>query len=209
MSGYRFAVLGVTAEPYAMTPHLTARLRIEEGAGRVVHAIVLRCQVRVEPQRRRYGAAEQDALRGLFGEHTRWAETLKPFTWMHATAVVPGFTGATEVDLPLPCTYDLDVIGTRYLHALDAGDVPLDFLFSGTVFLRGGNGFAVEQVPWSCEARHALPVAVWRTMMDRYFPGSGWLRVSDDVLAELAAYRAAHDLTGWDETLRKLLGEAP
>jgi hypothetical protein len=213
VSGYRFAVLGVDAEPYAMVPQLTARLRVEETRGRQVHTIVLRCQVRVEPQRRRYEPAEQDALRGLFGERSRWADTLKPFTWMHATTVVPGFTGSTEADLPLPCTYDLDVIGTRYLHALDAGNVPLDFLFSGTVFLRGtgdgGGGFAVEQVPWSCEARHPMPVTVWREMMNLYFPGSGWLRVSADVLAELAAYRAANDLTGWDETLRKLLGEAP
>jgi hypothetical protein len=208
MSGYRFAVLGVAAEPYAMTPRLIARLRVEETGGRGVQAIVLRCQVRVEPQRRRYETAEQDALRWLFGERSRWADTLKPFTWMQATTVVPGFTGATETDLPLPCTYDLDVIGTRYLHALDAGDVPLDFLFSGTVFLHGPGGFTVEQVPWSCEARYALPVAVWHRMIELHFPGSGWVRVSTDVLADLAAYRAGHDLTSWDETLRELLGEA-
>ncbi|GLW35817.1 DUF6084 family protein [Actinoplanes regularis] len=209
MSDYRFSVLGLAAEPFSMTPQLTARLRVEETGGRRVHAIVLRCQVRVQPQRRRYEAAEQDALRGLFGERSRWADTLKPFTWLQAVTVVPGFTGSTEADLPLPCTYDLDVIGTRYLHALDAGAVPLDFLFSGTIFLPGPDGFAVEQVPWSCEARHLMPVAVWREMIELYFPGSGWLRVSDDVLAGLAAHRARHDLTGWDETLRELLGKAP
>ena len=76
MSAYTFSVLDVTAEPYAASPQLTCRLRIEETTGRRVHAIALRCQVRIEPQRRRYDPAEQDALRWLFGEPERWGETL-------------------------------------------------------------------------------------------------------------------------------------
>ena len=208
MSDYRFTVLDVAAEPWAVAPQLTARLRITENAGRHIHAIALRCQVRIEPQRRRYQDGEADGLRGLFGERARWGDTLKPFLWMQANTTVPGFTGELQTDLALPCTYDLDVIGTRYLHALDAGEVPLDFLFSGTVFTRGGNGFAVEQVPWSCEARYAMPVSVWRDMIDSYFPNSGWLRVSSDVLKELAAFRARHDLIGWDETMQRLLAAA-
>jgi Family of unknown function (DUF6084) len=55
-------------------------------------------------------------------------DTLKPFLWMRCNTTVQGFTGRTEADFALPCTYDLDVIGTRYLHALDAGDVPLTLL---------------------------------------------------------------------------------
>jgi hypothetical protein len=208
MTAYRFSVLEVEAEPYAVAPQLTARLRIDETTGRRIHAVALRCQVRIEPQRRRYDGTEQDGLRGLFGERERWADTLKPFMWMQANTTVQGFTGRTEADLALPCTYDLEVIGTRYLHALNAGDVPLNFLFSGTVFTRGGTGFEVEQVPWACEARYPLPVAVWRRMIESYFPNSGWLRVGSDVLADLAAFRARHDLISWDETLRTLLNAA-
>jgi len=205
MSAYTFSVLDVTAEPYAASPQLTCRLRIEEATGRRVHAIALRCQVRIEPQRRRYEPAEQDALRGLFGTPERWGDTLKAFQWMQANATVQGFTGETETDLALPCTYDLEVIGARYLHALDAGDVPLNLLFSGTIFTKGATGFEVEQVPWACEARWRLPVRVWRDMIDAFFPNSGYLRVSGDVLKELAAFRARHDLISWDETLRHLL----
>jgi len=205
MSAYIFSVLDVTAEPYAASPQLTCRLRIEESTGRRVHAIALRCQVRIEPQRRRYEPAEQDALRGLFGTPERWGDTLKAFQWMQANATVQGFTGETETDLALPCTYDLEVIGARYLHALDAGDVPLNLLFSGTIFTKGATGFEVEQVPWACEARWRLPVRVWRDMIDAFFPNSGYLRVSGDVLKELAAFRARHDLISWDETLRHLL----
>jgi len=205
MSAYTFTVLDVTAEPYAASPQLTCRLRIEEATGRRVHAIALRCQVRIEPQRRRYEPAEQDALRGLFGEPGRWGDTLKAFQWMQANATVQGFTGETETELALPCTYDLEVIGSRYLHALDAGDVPIILLFSGTVFTKGASGFEVEQVPWACEARWALPVRVWRDMIDAFFPSSGYVRVSADVLKELAAFRARHDLISWDETMRHLL----
>jgi hypothetical protein len=205
MSSYTFTVLNVLAEPYAAAPQLTCRLRIEEPTGRRVHAIALRCQVRIEPQRRRYDAGEQDALRGLFGERERWSETLKPFQWMQANATVQGFAGQIETDLALPCTYDLEVIGTRYLHALDAGDVPLNLLFSGTIFTKGTTGFEVEQVPWTCEARWALPVAVWRDMIDAFFPNSGFVRVSADILKELTAYRARNDLISWDETMQRLL----
>jgi len=118
---------------------------------------------------------------------------------------VQGFTGEIETELALPCTYDLEVIGARYLHALDAGDVPLNLLFSGTIFTKGATGFEVEQVPWACEARWALPVRVWRDMIDAFFPSSGYVRVSADVLKELAAFRARHDLISWDETMRHLL----
>ena len=208
MTAYRFKALDVFAEPYAVAPQLTCRLRIEETTGRRIHAIALRCQVRIEPQRRRYDSDEEELLRGLFGERARWGDTLKSFQWMQADATVQGFTGSTETDLALPCTYDLEVIGTRYLHALDAGDVPLNLLFSGTVFVRGGAGFEVEQVPWACEARYALPVSVWRDMVAAFFPNSGYLRVSAEVLREVAAFRAQHDLISWDETLQHLLDAA-
>jgi hypothetical protein len=205
VSEYQFSVLDVVAEPYAVAPQLTARLRIAETSGQRIHAIALRCQVRIEPQRRRYDEAEGDGLRGLFGERERWADTLKPFLWMQCNTTVQGFTGETEADLALPCTYDLEVIGTRYLHALNAGDVPLTLLFSGTIFTRGETGFAVEQVPWTCEAKHSLPVAVWRQMIESYFPNTGWIRLNTDTLAALADYRSRHGMTSWDETMQKLL----
>ena len=139
MSNYEFSVVDIFAEPYAAAPQLTARLRIQESTGQTIHAIALRCQVRIEPQRRRYEEADESGLRALFGERDRWAETLKPFLWMQSSAMVQGFTEITEVDLPLPCTYDFEVTGSRYLHAVTEGTVPLALLFSGTVFTKGAN----------------------------------------------------------------------
>jgi Family of unknown function (DUF6084) len=204
-SDWTFSLVDVFAEPYAVAPQLTARLRIKEATGQVIHAIALRCQVRIEPQRRRYDEAEQRGLRGLFGERDRWVDTVKPFLWMQCNTTVQGFTNTTEVDLVLPCTYDFDVVGSRYLHALDAGPVPLTLLFSGTAFTRGSNGFGVQQVPWDCEARYDLPVSVWRQMIESYFPNTGWIRLDHDVVTALADYRARNGLMTWDETVQTLL----
>jgi hypothetical protein len=208
VSDYEFAVLDIFAEPYAVAPQLTARLRIAEATGQTIHAMALRCQVRIEPQRRRYDEAEQNGLRGLFGERHRWVDTLKPFLWMQCNTTVQGFTDVTEADLVLPCTYDFDVVGSRYLHALDSGTVPLTLLFSGTVFTRGSNGFGVQQVPWDCEAHYDLPVSAWREMITSYFPNTGWIRLDQDMLTALADYRAQHGLMTWEETVQSLLSAA-
>ncbi|HWM72953.1 MAG TPA: DUF6084 family protein, partial [Nocardioides sp.] len=104
MGAYTFSVVDIFAEPYAADPQLTARLRINETSGETIHAIALRCQVRIEPQRRRYEEADETGLRALFGERDRWTQTLKPFLWMQSSVMVQGFSGSAEVDLPLPCT---------------------------------------------------------------------------------------------------------
>ncbi|MDT4915964.1 MAG: hypothetical protein QOH89_664, partial [Pseudonocardiales bacterium] len=106
MSDYTFSVLDVFAEQYAVAPQLTARVRVAEATGQTVHAIALRCQVRIQPQRRPYDLDEQHGLLGIFGERERWVDTLRPFLWMQCNTTVQGFTGAAEFDLALPCTYD-------------------------------------------------------------------------------------------------------
>ena len=198
-------VLDVRPQEHAAAPHLLFRLRITESSGQVVHALALRCQLRIEPQRRPYDQAEQAGLTDLFGSPDRYASTLKPFLWTHATAVLQGFQGVTEVDLPVACSYDFEVSATKYLHALAGGDVPLVLLFSGTAFTRGTTGFAVEQLSWSLEAPCRLPVSSWRQLMDLWFPGQGWIRLDRESLGALARYRSAHALTSWEQTLAALL----
>jgi hypothetical protein len=202
-----FGVVDIVPEPYAAAPNLLARLRVEETTGEQVHALALRVQVRIEPQRRPYDGAEEQALLNLFGDRTRYGQTLKPFSWLHASTVVQGFTGSTETDLVLPCTYDFEVSGTTYLHALRDGEIPLLFLFSGTVFTRGTSGFSVTQVPWDREARYLLPVRVWRALMEEHFPGAEWLRLSRDTVDALARFRHERGLTSWDAAVSALLAE--
>jgi hypothetical protein len=205
VSAYDFSVVDIFAEPYAAAPQLTARLRITEATGQTIHAIALRCQVRIEPQRRRYDESDESGLRALFGDRDRWMDTLKPFLWMQTSAMVQGFTGITEVDLALPSTYDFEVTGSRYLHAVGEGTIPLALLFSGTVFTKGANGFGVEQVPWDCEADYQLPVSVWQQMIASYYPNTGWIRLDHDVVDALADFKSRHGLTTWEETMQALL----
>ncbi|MFL6044243.1 MAG: DUF6084 family protein [Propionibacteriaceae bacterium] len=205
MTELTFQVLDIVAEPYTVAPQLTARLQVTESSGTTIHAIALRCQVRIEPQRRGYTEAEETGLLGLFGERSRWRDTLRPFMWMQCSAMVQGFRDQTQLDLALPCTYDFEVIGSKYLHALRDGTIPLALLFSGTIFTRGSNGFGVEQVAWDCEASYALPVSVWQQMIELNYPHTGWLRLDSDVIDAVASYRAEHGLTSWDATIESLL----
>jgi hypothetical protein len=122
--------------------------------------------------------------------------------------MVPGFTGSTEVALALPCTYDLEVAAAKYFHALRDGAIPLQFLFSGTVFMAGDRGFSVRQVPWDCEDRYDMPVAVWRDLIGQHYPNSGWVRLSHDTVAALAAYKSAQGFLGLDDAVSALLAAA-
>jgi hypothetical protein len=205
MSDLAFSVVDVFAEKYAAAPQLTARLRIEESSGAVIHAIALRCQVRIEPQRRAYSEDEESGLLDMFGTRDRWFDTLRPFMWMQCNAMVQGFSTITEVDMVMPCTYDFEVTWSKYLHALRNEAIPVIFLFSGTVFTRGANGFGVEQVPWDRESRYQIPVLVWHEMIAHYFPNTGWLRLSHETLESLAHYKSVRGLTTYDEALAALL----
>lgn len=208
MTELQFTVRDIAPEPFAASPVLTVRLDVEEASGAVVHAAALRVQVRIEPQRRAYSDEEGDALLDLFGRRARWADTVRPFLWTHCVTLVPGFTGRTEVDLPLPCTYDFEVSASKYLAALNDGVVPLVLLFSGTVFTRGESGFSVQQVPWHTEANYRMPVRVWRQLMDEHFPNSAWIRLGREQFSALHQFKTDHALLGWDDTVGLLLERA-
>jgi hypothetical protein len=172
-----------------------------------VEAVALRCQIRIEPHRRRYSAEEAERLHDLFGDTDRWADTVKPLQLTTVSLMVPGFTGSTTIDLPLTCTYDLEIASTRYFSALADGVIPLLLLFSGTVFCLHDGRLRVQQVSWSKEASYPMPVSVWRETVDLHFPNSAWLRVQQDTLDALQRFKSRNALPTWDGTLRALLAE--
>ena len=211
MAELTFSCTQASASRYAATPTLSFKLTITESSGVPVHAIALRCQIRIEPHRRRYSAAEAQRLHDLFGDTSRWADTVKPIQLAMVSTMVPAFTSLAEIGLQVPCTYDLEVASARYLQGLDDGTIPLLFLFSGTVFTApagSATGFSVELIPWSCEAAYRMPVSVWREVVDMHFPGSAWLRCSRETLDALSAFKAEHALATWDATLAALLAQA-
>ena len=203
-----FDCTGAKADRYAVVPALTLLLRISETSGQRVEAIALRCQIRIEPARRRYSSAEAERLNDLFGDTERWANTLRPMQLVTVATMVPGFSGSTEVELPINFTYDLEIGSTRYFAGLDSGEVPLLLLFSGTVFSVVDGRIQVQQVPWSKEAAYRLPVSVWREAIDAHFPNSAWIKMSRETLEDLHRFKTKHALPTWDRTLQALLAAA-
>jgi hypothetical protein len=209
MAELTFDCVDVRPLKYAASPTLAFKLRITELTGQPVHAMVLRVQIRIEPQRRRYSDDESELLTHLFGERARWGETLKPFQFTTVSVTVPGFSGTTEIDAEVPCTYDLEVAAGKYFHALAEGVVPMVLLFSGTVFGKGGPGFWVEQVPWHTQAECRMPVTVWDELMARYFPNVAWIKLPRETVDALLKYKAANAIPTWEAAMDQLLAGGP
>ena len=212
MADLSFQIVGARALPYAAVPTLCFSLRVEEATGQSIHAVALRCQIQIQPQRRSHSSAEQGRLLEMFGEPKRWGETLKPIHWAHVDLMLPRFAGALTIDLPMTCTYDFEVTAAKYFSGLDDGEIPLLFLFSGTVFTPGPisspAGFMVERVPWEKEAAFRLPVRIWREVMDLYFPDSAWIRLRRESLDALQRFKAERALPTWDDAVAALIEAA-
>jgi hypothetical protein len=200
------------AEPqrFTVAPTLLFKLRItNSAANEVIHSVALRCQIQLEVARRQYSPEDQKNLRDLFGEPERWGQTLKNMLWTHASIVAPAFQGSAQVDLPVPCTFDFNVAATKYFHGLADGDVPMNFLFSGTVFYADGEGaMQVAPISWDKEARFKLPVKSWQEMMDIYYPNSAWLCLRRDVFERLYQYKVEHAIPSWEQVLERILPAA-
>jgi hypothetical protein len=203
-----FDCIDAQAEEFSVAPQITFRLRILETTGQQVHCLALRTQIRIEPVRRRYSDTEGERLGDLFGDRSRWGDTMKPMQFANIAQLVPGFTTSTEIDLPVPLTYDFDVSTAKYFHGLDDGEVPFILLFSGTMFIKSESDFTIEQVPWHKEASYRLPVSVWRAAMDAHYPDGGWIRLHRDTIDALSRFKSRLTLTTWEATIETLLLQA-
>jgi hypothetical protein len=200
-----FTVLGCEPLRHAAAPALRFSLAID-AKGAAVRSVMLETQIRIAATQRGYSEAEQAQLGDLFGAAHRWGDTLRSLLWTQATVVVPPFEGATVVDLVVPCTYDFDVAAAKYLAGLRHGEIPLELLFSGTVFYADPSGaLKINRISWNAEAAYRLPVGVWRETMDHYFPGAAWLRVDRAAFERLVAFRARRALTSWEAVVHVLL----
>lgn len=202
-----FQVEGAEAVPFAASPLLSFKLRITNAdADEQIQSVALRCQIQIETTKRHYTAEEKERLRDLFGEPERWGHTLRAMLWTHATAIVTPFNGSTLVDLHVPCTFDFNVAATKYFAGLESGEVPLNLMFSGTVFYEGGErGLQAAQIPWDREAQFRLPVKVWEEMMEHYYPNSAWLRLRRDVFDRLNRYKMRRGIPTWEQTIESLM----
>jgi hypothetical protein len=210
MPDLSFHIDGVQAVPYAVSPLLGFDLRVTSNGPERVHTIALRCQIQIEATRRRYDAKDQEGLQDLFGEPHRWGQTLRTMLWTQVGIVVPGFTGETRTELPVPCTFDFNVAAVKYFSGLRNGEIPLCFLFSGTVFYEAATGgLQIAPISWDKEARFQLPIKPWKEMMDLYYPNSAWLCLSRGVFERLHQHKIRTGAPTWEEVLEHLLAGAP
>ncbi len=201
-----FVVEGAEVLEYAAVPSLVFKVRVENLDGEPVRSVSLNTQVRISATRRHYEAAEQGRLLDLFGEPHRWGTTLRSFLWTHTVVQVPPFVGSTVADMAVTCTYDLEVAAAKYFHALEGGEVPLEFLFSGSVFYTGeGGGLQTARISWEKEAEFGMPVRLWKEMMEHYFPNSAWVRLRRDTFDELYDYKVRRGLPTWEAAVESLL----
>jgi hypothetical protein len=196
------------AEPLAHAAGPTLRFELEVKSPAAIRSIALNAEIRIAATRRAYDAAAQTRLVELFGRPEDWGRNLHSLHWTTANVTVLPFTGRTTVDLLVPCSYDLTVAGAKYLNALEDGDVPLEFMFSGTVFYAADDGrLQVARISWEQETAYRLPVAVWHEAIERHFPGAGWLRLDRRTFQRLSDYKARHALLTWEDTIEALLGD--
>jgi hypothetical protein len=206
-----FRVTGVEAAARGLTPLLHFKLEVTNTpATQRVHSAMLQAQIQIETTHRTYNPEEKERLVELFGTPERWGQTLRTRLWAHASTTLRAFTGSTGTILAAPCTYDLNVSATKYFYALAGGDVPLLFLFSGTVFYAAEDGrLHAEQISWEKECAYRMPVRVWQEMMDHHYPNSAWLPLTREVFDRLYAFKRKAGLSTWEQVIERLLPEPP
>lgn len=209
MPDLNFQVTDAAPVLFAAAPTLGFTLAVNNTTpSRVIHSVALRCQVQLEVTRRSYTPGEKKLLADLFGEPSRWGQTLRPMLWTHVQTTIPSFTASASFELPTPCTFDFNVAATKYFHGLEAGEIPLCFMFSGTVYEVDEDGaMQVSPVPWDREARFRLPVQVWRDMMNEYYPNTAWLCLQRDVFNRIYQYKVQNGIPTWEQTFERLLAE--
>ncbi|HEX3881069.1 MAG TPA: DUF6084 family protein [Stellaceae bacterium] len=206
-----FAVEDVTIDRHAMVPTLNFALKIANRTPECrVLSVMLNCQLRVEPARRAYAAAERERLSELFGASGRWSESLQSFLWAHVGLTVRGFEGECAVGLPVPCSFDFNVAATKYFAGLDDGAVPVAFLFSGSVFYRAPDGqLQIGQISWTKDSAYRLPVAVWRELVEHYHPHAAWLCLERDAFDALCRYKRQRGLPTFERAIEELIERQP
>lgn len=210
MPDLSFEILTANPARDMITPAISFDLRVSNHfPEQIIHAILLRCQIQIEVARRRYSAVEQDQLRELFDDPSRWGDTLRPMTWANTSVNIPAFSGATVWPLIVPCSFDLSVATAKYFRGLDDGDIPLTFLFSGSVFHDAGQGtLQVAPISWNKEARFRLPVEAWKSLMDMHYPHAVCLHLQRDVFDDLYRFKMSLGVATFEEAIRRMLAIA-
>lgn len=207
MPDLNFQVAGVEAVTRGLTPliHFKAQITTPNHTD-PIEGLLLNAQIQIQSPQRNYSPSEKEKLVELFGTPDRWGQTLRNRFWTHTNCTVGSFVGSAEAILSVPCSFDLNLAATKYFYALESGEVPLLFLFSGSIFfISPGGKFQVERISWNKECAYRIPVNRWRELMEAHYPNSAWLYLKQDVFDQLLEYRRRNGLPTWEQTVESLL----
>ena len=192
---------------YAVVPTIVLGLRVS--ANQPVSGVDLRCQIMVDVPSRAHSSTERSRLTKLYGDTTASAAPLHPLLWAHTSANFPAFDRQCAVDLTVPVSFDFDVAVTKYFHGLEGEGIPLRLHFSGMIFYRDvRDQLQIARIPWTTEAGGQLPLGLLRSLRDRYYPGSTWLRMPRATFARLFDYKQGVGAPSWEIALDRLLDAA-
>lgn len=209
MPDLTFQVTGVEPTERGLAPLLGFKLKVTNSqAEQSIHAVLLTAQIQFQCPQRAYSTEEKAKLVELFGPPEMWGKSLRNRLWAQSNATICAFRGATETVLQVPCTFDLNVAATKYLYGLEQGDVPLLFLFSGSVFYESAGQLKVEPISWDKECSYQMPVRVWHELMQSHFPNSAWVSLQRDVFDRLYAFRRQGAFLNWEQAIESLLDQA-
>jgi hypothetical protein len=202
-----FKVTGLEPAAKGLVPLLNFKLEVSNTPPEQnIQAVILQAQIQIQSTQRRYEPAEKEKLRDLFGTPERWGTTLRARLWTMASTSLRPFTGTTTALLTVPCTFDLNVATTKYFYALEDGEVPLLFLFSGTIFYEADDGrLQVQQISWNKECPYRMPVKAWQELMEYHYPQTAWITLNREVFDRLYAFRRERGLPSWDQAIEELL----
>ena len=202
-----FKILGVEPTVHGLTPLLHFKLGITNTPpNETIQSVILQTQIQIQAPGRAYNENEKPKLIDLFGTPDQWKTTLRARLWTLANTTVRSFAGETEAVLPVPCSFDLNVAGSKYFYALEDGEVPLLFLFSGTIFYAAPDGhLQVQQISWNKECTYSMPVRVWKEMMNYHYPNSAFISLRREVFDRLENYKRGANVSSWDDTIERLL----
>lgn len=208
MRGLRVAIASVSSEPNAASPTLVFRVLVEEPSVAFIQAALLRCQVFIDIHHRTYSGVEGERLKELFGEPARWVH-MRPLLWTTVPVVLSRCEGTVNLDVSISCSYDFEVSAGKYFRALEDGEIPLLFMFSGTIFAAESSALAVTQVSWDTDTRFRLPVRIWCEAMEQHFGDDTWVRLSRHGFDALDHVRRRRGFTTWDEVVEELCAGNP
>lgn len=201
-----FTIVGSEAASDGITPLIQFDIEVANRSDEHIQSIILQTKIRIETVRRSYEEHEKDRLVELFGRPEMWGRSLQSMLWTDVGLTIPGFESRTRAKLPVPVTFDLHIATAKYFYALQDGDIPLLFLFTGSIFYTTPSGsLLMQRISWDLEASYRMPVQQWKALMETHYPEKAWLYLERGVFDELYAFKQRSGLASWEAVVGKLL----